>query len=90
MNTRTLSEILDEQNAPSFIEYLSMDIEGCEYDVLSTFPFHRYTFGCISLEHNSEEPKRSLIREILLNNGYQFAKQVAHDDWYIHNTINVP
>lgn len=80
--TKSLCEILDKHGAPSFIEYMSMDIEGAEYDVLSTFPFDKYTFGCLTIEHNFQEPKRTMIRELLEKNGYVFTKHVEYDDWY--------
>jgi hypothetical protein len=68
------------------MEYMNLDIEGTEYDVLSTFPFNKYSFGCITLEHNHEEPKRTLMREILNKNGYKLEKEVQFDDWYVINT----
>ncbi len=68
--TRLLGEVLRENGAPAFIEYMNLDIEGSEYEVLRTFPFEEYRFGCISVEHNYEEPKRSNIRTVLLANGY--------------------
>jgi len=83
LKTKLLGDILDQHDAPSFIEYMNLDIEGSEYDVLSTFPFDVYTFGCISVEHNHEEPKRSMIRTILEKNGYVLEKNVSYDDWYV-------
>ena len=88
METSILVDILDENNAPKYIDYLSIDIEGSEYEVIRTFPFDKYTFGCITIEHNDENDKRMNIRNILENNNYSFIKEVAHDDWYIHNTQN--
>ena len=82
LKTRTLASILDECEAPTYIDYMSMDIEGAEFEVLSTFPFDRYSFGFLSIEHNFDEPLRKLIREILENNGYKFSKSVKWDDWY--------
>lgn len=80
--TERLSDILDRNNAPKFIEYMNLDIEGGEYDVLRTFPFEKYKFGCISVEHNFEEPKRTKIRHILESNGYKYEREVKWDDWY--------
>jgi hypothetical protein len=39
-------------------------LAGCcsEAAILATFPFHRYKFGFISVEHNFEELKRAKIR----------------------------
>jgi len=81
--TRVLSDILNTYDAPKFIEYMNLDIEGNEYEVLSTFPFDKYTFGCISVEHNFQEPNRTNIRNLLLSKGYIFEKEVKWDDWYV-------
>lgn len=86
MKTLLLSDILEKHDAPKYIEYLNMDIEGGEYDVLRTFPFDKYSFGAITIEHNFHEPSRTLIREILENNGYKFVKAVKYDDWYINGS----
>jgi hypothetical protein len=81
--TRRLSDILDKHGAPQFIEYMNLDIEGGEFDVLSTFPFDKYSFGCLTVEHNYEEPKRTQIRNLLQSKGYVFEKEVKWDDWYV-------
>jgi len=81
--TRTLESILDECGAPSHINYLSMDIEGAEFEALRAFPFHRYTFEFISIEHNFEEPKRCQIRFLLESKGYKYYKDIDVDDIYL-------
>ena len=80
--TRTLESILDEYNAPRKIEYLNMDIEGSEYEVLRVFPFEKYMFKNMSIEHNFEEPKRTMIKHLLESKGYQLSHSVYVDDWY--------
>ena len=62
--TLTLQKILEDNNAPSVIDYLSIDIEGAEYSLLKDFPFDKFTFKAISIE-------RDMCRDILLNNGYR-------------------
>ena len=42
--TTTLGNILDKFKAPNIIDYLSLDVEGQEYNILSTFPFDKYRF----------------------------------------------
>jgi FkbM family methyltransferase len=79
--TTTLGKILDSFNAPNVIDYLSLDVEGQEYNILKTFPFDKYKFRCITVEHNEPHvgPKQQmLIREILEKNGYKFVK--GNDD----------
>jgi hypothetical protein len=55
---------------------MSIDIEGAEYDVLSTFSFSR-TFDVISVEHlkNKEE-----IITLLNNKGYMLVKTIMEDN----------
>ena len=84
MQTRILADILDEHKAPKFIDYMSLDTEGAEYDILSSFPFYRYKFGLITVEHNFQEPKRSMIRQLLDFHGYRIAKEVSVDDWFVN------
>lgn len=82
VKTQLLHEILDANNAPNFIEYLSIDVEGVELEIIKTFPFDKYRFGCISLEHNYDKEKRTEIRNILKSKGYSLFKQEKADDWF--------
>ena len=82
VKTITLNDLLEKYNAPSFIEYLSIDTEGSEYEILSVFNFTKYKFGLIHVEHNYEEPKRQQIKELLLKNGYIYIGEYKQDDFY--------
>lgn len=88
VKTSLLHEILDQNNVPNFVEYLNLDVEGVELEILKTFPFDRYTFGCISLEHAYDEPKRTDIRKFLSTKGYKLFKQEKCDDWFYHESQN--
>ena len=87
--TRTLGELLDEAHAPSFIHFLSIDTEGSEHAILSTFPFHRWTFGAIAVEHNHHGPKREALRTLLHNYGYIRTACIETDDMYAHLSVVV-
>ena len=80
--TRTLSEVLDESNAPMHIDFLSLDTEGSEYDILKTFPYHKRTFGIILVEHNHILEKRKKIRVLLESKGYVRIRCIETDDLY--------
>ena len=82
VKTMTLLDLLDKYEAPKFIEYMSLDTEGSEYEILRVFDFTKYNFGLMHIEHNFEEPKRSLIKELLLNNGYKYIGGFKQDDFY--------
>lgn len=85
VKTETLTQILDRANAPNFIEYLSLDVEGGEYNVLRGIDFDKYTFGLIHLEHNYKEINRMEIRNFLTEKGYIFVAENKWDDIYKKN-----
>lgn len=99
VKTKTMKSILSDFNAPKIIDYLSLDVEGHEYKILQSFPFHEYIIKCITVEHNEPHygpKKRNDIRILLEKNGYIFVKgnddvmNWKHgpiDDYYIHSTM---
>lgn len=87
VQTITLNDLLEQFNAPPFIEYMSLDTEGSELEILKAVDFQKYTFGIIDVEHNFVEPRRTQIRELLTSNGYVFVKENQWDDHYIHKSL---
>ena len=87
VKTIRLDEVLTQAQAPSFIEYLSIDTEGTELKILKTIDFKKYTFGIIDIEHNYIEPRRTMMRELLVSNGYHYKGENNWDDSYIHASL---
>lgn len=85
--SKTVVEILEEHKCPAHIDYMNLDIEGGELKVLQTFPWDQYTVDLITVEHNYEEPKRTEIANLLKSKGYQLAKSVKWDDWYVREEM---
>ena len=81
--TVTLADILERANAPRFIHYVSMDIEGGELNALKGFPFDKYQIGALTVEHNFEEPKRSEIKAFMESHGYKRVHTLDRDDCYV-------
>lgn len=88
VQTITLNDLLEQFNAPPFIEYLSLDTEGSELEILKAVDFQKYTFGIIDVEHNFVEPRRTQIRELLTSKNYVFVKENQWDDHYIHKSLH--
>ena len=82
LKTISLTDLLKHCNAPRFMEYLSLDTEGSELAILESLDFQQYKFGLIDVEHNYIEPRRSLIRKLLTENGYDFLRENKQDDCY--------
>lgn len=92
----TMEWLLNVVDAPKYIDYISLDIEGMEYDALSQFPFWEYGVGLWTIEHNSYLDGgvlRDKVREIMTANGYLLAKkdvtcgELAFEDWYKNKNL---
>ena len=90
VETVSLLDLLDQHNAPKLIDYISIDTEGSEYDILKAFDFDKYTFRTITVEHNFEN-YREKIQELLEEKGYvRVLTEVSrYDDWYINPQAEV-
>lgn len=78
--TESLHDMLARLGAPRDIDYLSIDTEGSELAILSTFPFDRWNVRLISVEHNYS-PDRAGIQALLEGHGYR-RTEAQWDDWY--------
>ena len=78
MDAVLLQDILDKHNAPKEIDYWSLDIEGSEERVISSFDFSKYKFGCITIERPTP-----LCNQVLQNAGYVFVKNFSFDSFYV-------
>ena len=87
VNTISFNDLLEKSNAPLFIDYLSLDTEGSELEILKSVDLQKYTFGLIDIEHNFIEPRRTQIRDLLTSNGYEFIRENRWDDSYKHKSI---
>ncbi len=83
MTSRTLADILDEHGAPAVIDFLSMDTEGSESAILGAFPFDRYSFRAICVEHNGFPEPMAKQRAILSGHGYTLVVAGVQDDYWI-------
>ena len=70
VKTISLLDLLDTYQAPKTIDYLSIDTEGSEYEILKAFDFDKYKFRVITCEHNFTS-MREKIYDLLISKGYQ-------------------
>jgi len=67
------------------IDYLSIDIEGGETEVLIQFPFELVKPFIITIEHNFRDPDKQLIVQLLKKHGYREFLQSRTDfeSWFV-------
>lgn len=84
VKTISLNELLVRYNAPQQIDYLSIDTEGSEFEILGNFDFSKHSFRVITCEQNYT-PMRDQIFDLLSKNGYVTIYQNISkwDDWYV-------
>jgi FkbM family methyltransferase len=81
LETISLDDFLKQYDAPREIDYLSIDTEGSEYEILKAFPFPEWSIKCITVEHNYTQ-ERENIAKLLESFGY-VKREAEWDDWYI-------
>ncbi|OIQ97562.1 hypothetical protein GALL_204460 [mine drainage metagenome] len=73
---RRLNDLLRESDAPKVIDFLSLDVEGAELEVLRGVDFKEYRFKFILVECRDFER----MDKYLSQQGYRFLKNLsAHD-----------
>jgi hypothetical protein len=94
----TIKEILDEQNAPKIIDYVSIDIEPVSMIGLENFPFDDYEFKVLTFEHDSYvagQQKKEESYKLLTEKGFirlcdnvrvpeSMGPNLYFEDWWIN------
>lgn len=86
VETISLEGLLDEHKAPAEIDYMSVDTEGSEYEILRNFNFEKRRIKTLTIEHNYTG-LREQIYDLMTSKGYirRFPEYTRFDDWYIHS-----
>ena len=80
----TLQEVID-QNLPSIgIDFLSIDIEGNDIDILKSLDLNRYKINAVCVEHNFREGSDEIIG-YMDKNGYDlvYSEFSKNDYWFV-------
>lgn len=88
IDTVTLLDLFRQHDVPKYIDYLSLDTEGSEYEILKNFPFDLYYIKLITVEHGKQETKRNKILDLLTTNHFERhnIKRNTIDDYYINTS----
>ena len=79
VKTRTLAKLLD-QHFLKDIDYISLDVEGGEMAVLSSFPFERFNVTAWTIENNAGTTE---IPDFMKTKGYARVEALGVDDIYV-------
>jgi FkbM family methyltransferase len=89
VETVSLMDLLDQHNAPTTIDYLSVDTEGSEFEILKTLDTRRYLPLTLTVEHNFDVRTLAALKALLEPMGYRqvLAEFSRFDVWYVHESI---
>ena len=80
----SLNDLIKNYVPNKKIDYLSIDTEGSEYDILKAFNFQTFKVEVISIEHNFSINRKKIFK-LLTSNGYKrvLEKTSLWDDYYV-------
>jgi FkbM family methyltransferase len=83
VETVSLNDLLEFHDAPRDIDYISIDTEGSELEILKHFDFSRWDVMLFSVEHNATGQMQELDR-LMQRQGYErrYAGYSLIDAWY--------
>lgn len=83
VETVSLNDLLATHAAPRDIDFVSVDTEGSEFDILSEFDFNYWNVLLFSIEHNLTDSERHLDG-LMQRNGYErrYPGYPVVDAWY--------
>ena len=80
----TLTEILDEYFPAKSLDFLSIDTEGNDLDILESINFNNYMINAICVEHNNRIGSEKIINH-MKNSSYDltWSEYSKNDYWFI-------
>lgn len=73
---RPLQDLLNEAQSPKLIDFISLDVEGVELQVLKGIDHREYKFKLMCIETRSPDKLSDYLRDF----GYKHQEQVSHHD----------
>lgn len=74
----------EDIGTPLHTNFLSVDTEGSEYEILSSIDFNKYSFDMIMFEHNGVD---NGVAELLEGKGYKLFKRLEIDDIFVKKQV---
>lgn len=88
VRTISLDDVFENYFQGNPIEYMSVDTEGSEFEILSNFNFSKYSPSIVTVEHNYTDAQ-SKLDNLFSRNGYVrvFSGLTNFDAWYVRTEL---
>ncbi|MCB1671549.1 MAG: FkbM family methyltransferase [Gammaproteobacteria bacterium] len=80
VKTMTFGEIMRNHPQVGLVDFLSIDVEGAELDVLESIDFERFRFRLITIENNAG---RAVLQDTLERRGYRLFLDLGVDLMFV-------
>ena len=89
VNTISFDDLMAERGAPYEIDFVSIDTEGSELEILNSISLDKRRIWFFAIEHNFDVKRIAGYREILEKAGYrQILTHASNfDSWFVHHDI---
>ena len=89
VDTVSLMDLLAHHKAPRVIDYLSVNTEGSEFEILKHLDTSRYLPLTLTVEHNFDAPRLDALKALLEPMGYRqvLAAFSRFDIWFVHQSV---
>lgn len=90
VETVSLGDLLGQHDAPRHIDYMSIDTEGSELEILRAFDFSAYEIDVLTVEHLDRPDGKQELRDLLASHGYrQVCAAISRwDSWFLHERVD--
>lgn len=82
VNVKTLNKVFAEVNMPKYIDFISIDTENTEIDVLKGLNFDEYYVKYLIVENNFNE---NIIENYLITKNFRKINRLGVNDFYMNN-----
>lgn len=82
---RKLQDVLDEYGI-SEVDYVSLDVEGAEIEILESIDFNKTLFKVFSVENEDDLETVYRIRRFFYENGFWYIARLTQDDIFVNRS----
>ena len=92
VETVSFDNLLEQHRAPDEIDFISIDTEGSELNVLKGLCLKKRRVWLFSIEHNFDQNRTDAYKNLLEPLGYRriLSEISAFDAWYVHRDLPDP